>query len=480
MATTSTTTTEQPQHWYAITNLRLQLLNISTTNLTSSQLVGLTQNIRLLETATATIKIRIAQRADKLTQDGQSPDPTQTSLGNGRVSAKTARQEAARAKTADELPGLGDALEDGDISTDHLDTVTRQTKNLNDEEKAALKKDEEDLVNKAKNLPVDTFNRHLARRIDDIRQDHGRTTERKQRAESYFRHWVDKTTGMGRFTGALDPERFESIVNAIETEMRSMAQTAKRDGSTQTLHLNDHLAASALVELISHGNGKQGRPNIVVITDHETLSSGPHDNTVRETRNGQDLSTEAIARLCCDAVMQRVVVDADAVAINVGRAQRTATTAQWTALNAMHSTCAWAGCDRPISWCQAHHIQEWDPDGLTDLDNLVPLCSTHHHRVHEGRWSIKLLPDRTLKIYQPDGTHYTNTAPDRLQNWLKGNKPGNNSAGPKDRSAPAGTDTTTAPPSPKASRHRGPRPKTVSAKAKSRTRRASDRQPSRQ
>ena len=469
---TTNTTIEQPQSWDAITNLRQQLLNIPTTNLTTNQLATLTQNIRLLETATATIKIRIANRAEKLMEDGQSPDPTETSLANGRVSAKTARQEAARAKTAEELPGLGDALQDGDISPEHIDTISRQTKNLTDEERASLKEDEEDLVNKAKNLPVDTFNRHLARRIDDIRQDHGRTTERKQRAESFFRHWTDKTTGMGRFTGALDPERFESIINAIEAEMRAMANTAKRDGSTETLHLNDHLAASALVELISHGNGKQGRPTVVVVTDHETLASGPHDNTVRETRNGMDLSTEALARLCCDAVMQRVIIDAEGVPINVGRAQRTATPAQWSALNSMHSTCAWAGCDRPISWCQAHHIQEWDPDGLTDLDNLVPLCSTHHHRVHEGRWNIKLLPDRTLKIYQPDGTHYTNTVPDRLQDWLGRKNPSKS----KSRTTPAATT----PPGPKSPDRRGPRGKAVSATSGSRTRRASDRQPSRQ
>ncbi len=214
-------TTEHPRSWDAITNLRQQLLNIPTTNLTSTQLVDLTQTIRLLETATGTIKIRIAQQAAKLTENGQSPDPTETPLANGRVSAKTARQEAARAKTTEELPGLGQALQNGDISTDHIDTITQQTKNL----------------------PVDTFNRHLARRIDDIRQDHGRNTQHKQRANSFFRHWHDKTTGMGRITGALDPERFESIITAIETEMRSMATTAKRDGSTQTLHLNDHPAA---------------------------------------------------------------------------------------------------------------------------------------------------------------------------------------------------------------------------------------------
>jgi len=35
-----------------------------------------------------------------------------------------------------------------------------------------------------------------------------------------------------------------------------------------------------------------------------------------------------------------------------------------------------------------HHIIPWDPNGLTDLPNLVTLCVHHHHRVHEGGWQM--------------------------------------------------------------------------------------------
>ena len=85
------------------------------------------------------------------------------------------------------------------------------------------------------------------------------------------------------------------------------------------------------------------------------------------------------------------------------RKYRTDTDAQWAALKAVYRSCAWDGCTAPISWCQAHHIKPWDRHGPTDLDNLIPLCSRHHHRVHEGGWHIKLLADWSLRIHRPDG-----------------------------------------------------------------------------
>jgi len=49
-------------------------------------------------------------------------------------------------------------------------------------------------------------------------------------------------------------------------------------------------------------------------------------------------------------------------------------------------------------------VQWWRNGGFTDLENLLPLCSKHHHLVHDGRWTLTLLADRTLTINLPDGT----------------------------------------------------------------------------
>ena len=72
----------------------------------------------------------------------------------------------------------------------------------------------------------------------------------------------------------------------------------------------------------------------------------------------------------------------------------------------MYRTCAFNGCDITFNRCEIHHIRPWELAGLTDLINLLPLCSRHHHLVHEARWTLELAPDRTLTITEPDGQVY--------------------------------------------------------------------------
>ena len=49
--------------------------------------------------------------------------------------------------------------------------------------------------------------------------------------------------------------------------------------------------------------------------------------------------------------------------------------------------CAFPGCLH-TRFLHAHHIKHWLHGGETRLDNLVLLCSFHHHLVHEGGWTI--------------------------------------------------------------------------------------------
>ena len=65
------------------------------------------------------------------------------------------------------------------------------------------------------------------------------------------------------------------------------------------------------------------------------------------------------------------------------------------------------GCDRPIAWCDAHHVHFWRHLGLTELENLVLLCNRHHHLIHRHGWQLKLLPNADLEITYPDGTTQT-------------------------------------------------------------------------
>ena len=142
-----------------------------------------------------------------------------------------------------------------------------------------------------------------------------------------------------------------------------------------------------------------------VLIDLDTLRDGLHDHSVCETSTGEPVPVATIRRLCCDADIIPVVLDGDGVALDVGRAKRVATREQRRALRAMYRTCAHPGCSVGFDDCDIHHVNPWTPTGLTDLDNLLPLCSRHHHLVHEGGWTLTLRADRTTVLVPPRRHH---------------------------------------------------------------------------
>jgi hypothetical protein len=56
-----------------------------------------------------------------------------------------------------------------------------------------------------------------------------------------------------------------------------------------------------------------------------------------------------------DCRISRVITDGPSEVLDIGRASRNPTAGQFRALVARDKGCSWPGCDRPPSWCQAHH-----------------------------------------------------------------------------------------------------------------------------
>jgi hypothetical protein len=85
--------------------------------------------------------------------------------------------------------------------------------------------------------------------------------------------------------------------------------------------------------------------------------------------------------------------------LEVGRATRVVAPAQRTGLSVRDGGCRFPGCDRPLAWCEAHHLRHWVHGGPTDLGNL--LCRGHHHAVHEGGWRLDRQPNGELSATPP-------------------------------------------------------------------------------
>ena len=92
------------------------------------------------------------------------------------------------------------------------------------------------------------------------------------------------------------------------------------------------------------------------------------------------------------------------VELDLGRTTLLANRAQRRALRALYSACAIPGCAVRYSRCKLHHVIWWRNGGRTDLDNLLPVCTHHHTKVHDAGWNLRLGPQRQLTITFLDGT----------------------------------------------------------------------------
>ena len=90
--------------------------------------------------------------------------------------------------------------------------------------------------------------------------------------------------------------------------------------------------------------------------------------------------------------LTRLLMNTAVAVLYVGRTQRLVTPRQRRALEARDKHCIFPGCRAHPRRCQAHHVQEWEHDGCTDIDNLGLLCVRHHISVHEGGWTISRTP----------------------------------------------------------------------------------------
>jgi hypothetical protein len=349
---------------------------------------------------------RIAQQAARLAEEGRCEPPAAVLADDGRRSAKDAEAAVGRVGVCDLVPAVHDALAAGAVSAGHTDALARVAGSLDDAGRSELRALESTLVESAKASSVETFERRVRDLGRILTGDDGVRQHERLRRQRSLRRWVDRATGMCHTHLQLDPEADAKISAALDAAIATERDKPQSDGEQRSF---DQLKADAMVGLITGVRSTQRRvPEVSVLVDHDTLRHGLHDHSVCETGDGQPLPPDTVRRLACEADLIPVVLNGDGVTLDVGREQRLATREQRLALRAMYHTCAFPGCSVRFADCDVHHAVDWHHHGRTDLHNLLPFCSRHHHLVHEGGWLLVLHPDRTISLYRPDGTrHFT-------------------------------------------------------------------------
>jgi hypothetical protein len=164
--------------------------------------------------------------------------------------------------------------------------------------------------------------------------------------------------------------------------------------------------ADALVRLAqgyrNHcGSGYAEKFLIHVHTDMETLKA---EGAGAESEIDSDgiVCSETTRRIACDSAVVQWLDQHDGQPLSAGRKSRTVPAALRRALQRRDGGCRFPGCTAS-HFVDAHHIRHWADGGDTCMENLVLLCTRHHHLVHEGGFGLEKLSCGTIQFTNPQG-----------------------------------------------------------------------------
>ena len=325
-------------------------------------------------------------------------------LGSSALSFEKER----RSGVIDAAPGFGEALESGQIGTAHVDALANATAKLDESVRNELFDRAEDLLDSARSQSPERFARSVGELARRIERNHGVDRDEQRRRQTFLSRRLNPATGMteGRFS--LHPELANRVFGAVDRQVNAIISAGEARGEPEFVERRidrNRLAAEALGELVGSAKGAGASvADVTVIIDVETLATGElHDHSVCETSDGAPIPAEVAQRLACDGNITSVVVNSNGTALAVGRTSRHATPKQRRALAQQYQNCAVGDCDSPFDRNEIHHIIPWEQGGATDLHNLLPVCSRHHHLIHSLRWQLVLHADRSVTIFYGDG-----------------------------------------------------------------------------
>lgn len=252
-------------------------------------------------------------------------------------------------------------------------------------------------------LDVDRLFRRARQLRDELDLAGVAERERARRAARSLR--VFRTSdGMTRATWLLDPESA-----AVVTDLYDRGTSPRRGGPTflsprdaalvERMRADERTpeqyASDAFLDLLRAGAEADassllgsGAPSVRVVVSARDLADGT--GLAHLEGQAKPVSLPSAQRLLCAGTHTPVLIASTGQPLDVGRSQRLFTIRQRVALAVRDGGCRWPGCERPPSWCEAHHIEPWQAaNGRTDVADGVLLCRHHHLLVHNNGWQIE-------------------------------------------------------------------------------------------
>ncbi|MFB7842235.1 DUF222 domain-containing protein [Microbacterium sp. NPDC056052] len=350
------------------------------------------------------VRVGEALLADDALVDGADPDPPD----GGPLDEPIAR---------DWRQVLREGLRSGVVTSAQFDAIRRGLGDPPEGADDAWAEAAAQLIDEAGRRTVEEL-AASARTIRDLLDPDGAEARFAARYEKRaFRTWFDQD-GMRRASIAFDDEGgafVDTIFNAALRPRRGGPRfvDASEKASAADLSVdprtNDQLSYDLLLDLIRAG--ALADPAAVFGTRQaglrlvQQITADGSPAAVAVTEDGLTALPATVAeRHVCDAGTLPVTVDASGNPLDVGRESRLFTPTQRVGLAVRDGGCRWTGCDRPASYCEAHHIDEWArDDGHTNIDRGILLCRFHHMQLHHGRWHITRDGKHDFVLHHPGG-----------------------------------------------------------------------------
>ena len=232
-----------------------------------------------------------------------------------------------------------------------------------------------------------------------------------------FRVW---TTADGHKRGAIDfdDEGYAWATTIISNAMRPRTggprfvdaeEKVRAQALTDDPRTNDQLTYDLFLDLLRTGaladapavfGARRAGVRIVKVMNGD----GTADPIAHAEDHLHTFPTAVAEQQKCEVGAVTVEVDTRGNPLDVGREHRLFTPKQRVALAVRDGGCRWTGCDRPASFGEAHHIDEWvRDDGRTDIDRGILLCRFLHRQLHHGGWRITRHEKDDFVLHHPRG-----------------------------------------------------------------------------
>jgi hypothetical protein len=296
-----------------------------------------------------------------------------------KLSGAAAAERVEIARQLDKLPKTEAAFASGDLGYEHVALMARAAQHVG---AAAVRQAESTLLQAAQTHDPGQFV-SVAKNFEHRIDAEGALNEANRAHARRYLHLGEPQDGMVRIDGLLDAEDGATVRSALQAFMKPSKDDERSHGQRQH---------DALIELCRQraGGKRDGagpRPQLIIRASLDTLAGIP-GAPAGELEGGGTVPAATVQRIACDSAIARITGQGE-LEHELNHATRTIPPSTRRALEARDQHCVFPGCDRPLNWCDGHHLVWWIKGGTTTLPNLALLCRRHHRMVHEEGWSLE-------------------------------------------------------------------------------------------